>query len=320
MTMIIDTHTHVWSFPSYRDLSKHIRSTEDLIAFRTRYPELYNCSLTEKPVDNSDALVADMDKNGVALTLVQARPGYVTNDQVAEAAARHPDRLQAIARVGHDQEAAGYHEDPGPTREQAPGEIERCLTTLKMKGVGEIFIRSLTNETNFEKIAKDIDPMMKVVAKHNVPIQFPTAWSQFPGGLFYGDPLWADEVAMRNPTVPIILTKMGRSIGRYFDAAMTVAMRNVNIYFDVVGTNAEHVRYAIDKIGAHRILFGTDWSATWRWIVVPTTLHKLRLKVLDDAKLSEAERRMILWDNAVKIFKLDKEAERAGAALRKVAQ
>ena len=79
--MIIDTHTHVWSFPSYGDLSQHIKTTEDLIAFRTRYPELYHCSLTEEPVDNSDALIADMDKNGVALTLVQARPGYVTNDQ-----------------------------------------------------------------------------------------------------------------------------------------------------------------------------------------------------------------------------------------------
>jgi hypothetical protein len=26
--MIIDTHTHVWSFPSYRDLSQHIKTTE----------------------------------------------------------------------------------------------------------------------------------------------------------------------------------------------------------------------------------------------------------------------------------------------------
>ena len=107
-----------------------------------------------------------------------------------------------------------------------------------MKGVGEIFIRSLTDEIHPEQIAKDLDGMMKVVSKHGVPIQFPTAWSQFPGGLFYGDPLWVDEVAMRHPNVPIILTKMGRSIGRYFDSAMTVAMRNVNIYFDVVGTNA----------------------------------------------------------------------------------
>ena len=186
-----------------------------------------------------------------------------------------------------------------------------------MKGVGEIFIRSLTSEIHPEKIAKDLDGMMKVVSKHGVPIQFPTAWSQFPGGLFYGDPLWVDEVAMRHPNVPIILTKMGRSIGRYFDSAMTVAMRNVNIYFDVVGTNPQHLRFAIDKIGAHRIMFGTDWSATWRWISVPMALHKLRLKVLDDANLTEEERRMILWDNAVKIFKLEKEAERARGVFSK---
>ena len=43
---------------------------------------------------------------------------------------------------------------------------------------------------------------------------------------------------------------------------MTVAMRNVNVYFDVVGTNPQHLRFAIDKIGAHRIMFGTDWFAT----------------------------------------------------------
>src|SRR6202048_4577196 len=105
--MIIDTHVHVCSFPSFADLSKHIRTTEDLIAFRTRYPALYYCSLTEGPVDNSDALVSDMDKNGVSLALVQARPGFVSNDLVAAAAKRHADRLLALGRVGPGQGAAG---------------------------------------------------------------------------------------------------------------------------------------------------------------------------------------------------------------------
>ena len=46
-------------------------------------------------------------------------------------------------------------------------------------------------------------------------------------------------------------------------------------------------------------------------------LHKLRLKVLDDANLTQEERRMILWDNAVKLFKLEKEAERARVGVTK---
>jgi predicted TIM-barrel fold metal-dependent hydrolase len=82
----------------------------------------------------------------------------------------------------------------------------------------------------------------------------------------------------------------------------------------------KHLRFAIDKIGAHRILFGTDWSATWRWISVPMPLHKLRLKVLDDADLTEEERRVILWDNAVRVFKLEREAERASAVVQKAAE
>ena len=280
--MIIDTHVHVYSFPSFRDLSKHIRTMEDAIAFRTRYPDLYQCNNTEQPVDNTDDLVADMDRNGVDFALVQARAGYVSNDLVAAAARRHPKRMVALARVGHEQEAAGYHEDPGPAREAAPAELERCLGALGMKGVGETFVRALTDHVNPEKIARDLSGIMRVVEKHRVPIQFPTAWSQFPGGLFYGDPLWADEVAARHPAVPVILTKMGR----------------------------------IDKLGAERILFGTDWSATWRWLSVPATLHQIRMKVLDDARLTEAEREQILWKNAARLFRLEsgaRSAERAAA-------
>ena len=56
-------------------------------------------------MDNTDDLVADMDRNGVDFALVQARAGFVSNDLVAAAAKRHPERMVALARVGHDQEA-----------------------------------------------------------------------------------------------------------------------------------------------------------------------------------------------------------------------
>jgi predicted TIM-barrel fold metal-dependent hydrolase len=303
--MIVDSHVHIYSFPSFKDLSKYIQTMEDAISFRTRHPEVYKCNLTELPIDNSDDLLADMDTNGVDFALVQARAGHVSNDLVATAARRHSKRMAALARVGHDQEAGGYRDDPGPTREAAPVELDRALTALGMKGVGEIFVRSLTNHVNPEKIARDLSGIMKVLEKHRVPIQFPTAWSQFPGGLFYGDPLWADEVAGHHPSVPIILTKMGRSITHYFDSTMTVAMRNTNVYLDVVGTSPEHLRFAVEKIGADRILFGTDWSTTWRWLSVPDTLHKIRLKVINDAGLSKPDREQIMWKTAASLFKLD---------------
>jgi hypothetical protein len=42
--------------------------------------------------------------------------------------------------------------------------------------------------------------------------------------------------------------------------------------------------------------------------------------VLEDAKVTDEERRMILSDNAVKIFKLDQEAGRARSAMRQAAE
>ena len=95
--MIIDSHVHIFSYPSWRDLSPYIRTMEDAIKFRTRYPELNNCSITEQPIDSTDDLISDMDKNEIDFAIVQARAGQVSNDQVAEAAKRHPD---AHGRIG----------------------------------------------------------------------------------------------------------------------------------------------------------------------------------------------------------------------------
>ena len=52
-------------------------------------------------------------------------------------------------------------------------------------------------------------------------------------------------------------------------------------------------------------MFGTDWSATWRWVREPQPVQRLRLKVLDDANLTEAEREQILWKTAAQVFRLD---------------
>ena len=304
--MIIDTHIHVWSYPALANAREQIKNTQDLISFRTRFPDLYDRTLHEDPMDNSDQLVADMDEFGIDKAFVQARPGSVTNDQVAESVRRHPDRLYGMMRIGHDQEAAyKYLDDPAPVREAAGDEVKHCMEDLGMKGLGEIFVRALTAEINPEKIANDLAPMMDAVQKYKVPVQFPTAWSQFPGGLFYGNPIWADEVAARYPDVPIILTKMGRSLVTYFEPCLAVAMRNANVYFDVVGTCPEHLRRALDTIGSKRILFGSDWSATWSCVREPAPLYTMRLKVLEDANCTEEERENILWRNATHLFRLD---------------
>jgi predicted TIM-barrel fold metal-dependent hydrolase len=76
------------------------------------------------------------------------------------------------------------------------------------------------------------------------------------------------------------------------------------VYFDTVGTSPEHLRIAVDKLGAHRIMFGTDWSATWSWVRKPADLYTIRLGVIEKADLSPADREQVLWKTAVKVFDL----------------
>jgi predicted TIM-barrel fold metal-dependent hydrolase len=299
------------SFPSYSDLADKIETTQDLIAFRSRFPDLYAKATTEEPLDNSDQLIATMDRYGVRYALVQSRPGRIANEHIAAAVRRHPDRLFGLFSFGKLEQMSGYEHDPAPLRERIVAEIGECVNGLGLRGMGETHVRALTSEIHPELIARDLEPLMLELAKHRVPMQLQTAWTQWKGGLWFGDPLWVDEIAGRHPTVPIILTKMGRGIQSFFDHALTVALRNENVYFDTVGTTPEHLRQAIDAIGSHRIMFGTDWSTTWAWVRKPADLYTLRLRTIDDARLNDAERADVLWRTACRLFSLPDPGEAA---------
>jgi len=185
--MIIDTHIHVWSYPALVNARDHIKSTKDLVSFRSRCPDLYDRTLREEPIDNSDQLISDMDKFGIDRAFVQARPGSVTNDQVALSVERHPDRLFGLMRIGHDQEAAyEYMEDSTSVRESAADEIAHCIEDLGMIGLGEIFIRAMTAEVDPEKIARDLVPMMDAVNHIRSPCNSQQLGLNFQGASFTG--------------------------------------------------------------------------------------------------------------------------------------
>ena len=313
--MIIDTHIHlVGAGRSFTDLRDKVSRIEDVINLNSRHPELYQARLVEEPVDISDELIKDFDRHGIDKGVVQFTPGRGINEDTADQVSRHPGRLFGLIglpsytpsqRRAIDPWNAEVEEEGLRTaREGAAQEIARCVEMAGMVGIAETHAEGFTVETHPEKIANDLKPFMDVAARFKLPIQFPTGWSQFPGGLFYADPVWTDEIAGRYPEVPVILTKMGRGL-HHFDTALAIAMRNTNVYFDTVGTIGEHVRIAVDTIGADRIMFGSDWSPTWRWLSDPTDLYTMRKRTLDDAHLTSSEREQIEWRTAARVYGLD---------------
>jgi predicted TIM-barrel fold metal-dependent hydrolase len=301
--MIIDSHVHVGTFPSVESAGSLLSTVPDVVAFRTRHRELYERSAHEEPLDNGDTLIRDMDKFGIDKAIVQSRPG-ISNDLVATIAARHRGRLIPIAVP-----------TPWPTPIDDPREkqkmmspravaveLERCIADLGMVGVGEIFLRRLTRKLHPEDIAEDLAPMMEVIAHHGSSVQIPTAWTQLPGGLYYGDPIWVDEVANRHPSARIILTKMGRGIDHYFENCLAVAMRNENVYLEISGSSANHLRRALQVIGAKRLLFGTDWSPVWRFVQHPAPVVLKSIRNVEEATDDSEVRRQLFSLTALSLY------------------
>jgi predicted TIM-barrel fold metal-dependent hydrolase len=108
-----------------------------------------------------------------------------------------------------------------------------------------------------------------------------------------------DELAGTFPTVPIVLTKMGRSIRTAFDTCLSMAMRNANIYFDMTDTSAGHLREAISVIGAQRVMFGSDLSAiSSNYSILENSKTAL------ETRLTAEEGEQIAWKTANQVYKL----------------
>ena len=309
--MIIDRHIHlIGATPSLQNLGNEIRTTVDGVAFISRHPEIYRAAQTEDPIDISGILLADMDRHNIDKALIQQRPGRGTNDMVADTVTQHPARFYGLLNIrGVRSYTTGdlpSEEDLQAARARAAEEIDRSAQKLGLIGLGGTGPRGFTLESHPERIARDLKPIWDAAARNHLSIEVGSAWSQFPGGQNYLDPVWTDELAGRYPQVPIIIGKMGRGT-HHFETALSVALRNVNVYFDTVGTTGAHIRVAVDALGADRIMFGTDWSPTWRWLSDPADIYTMRKQLLDDAVLSGSERELIEWRTASRVYGLNLE-------------
>ncbi len=170
-----------------------------------------------------------------------------------------------------------------------------------MVGMGEFIAGGfVTTALDPIEIARDMGPVMEALRPKKLPIQLPTGSSGWKGRLFYVyEPVWVDELAGNFPDVPIVLTKMGRSIRTSFDACTVVAKRNANVYFDLTDSRAEHLREAVDEIGAHRSMFGTDLHG-----LSVNCAYDVGFEIVDGAHPSADEREWISWRTADTVYQL----------------
>jgi hypothetical protein len=303
---LIDCHCHLGSSPTVQELAPTIHNAADWGALRTKEPAKFAKAVSEDAKDDSALLLSAMDTYSVTHAIVQTAPGKGTNNQmVIDAAKKSNGRFFPIYRPEAVSNAAArgtlgldYGGEVSKVVRQIADELQSPAMSAT-RGVGEIV--PITTELHPIKISSDMAPIMEVLkARGDLPIMFPTGYSGWKGVHYYiFSPIWVDEVAANFPTVPIVLTKMGRSIQASFDACLSVAMRNANVYFDMTDTSAEHLRKAISTIGAQRVMFGSDLSAI-------SSSHSIleNLKTAVEARLSAEEREQIAWKTANQLYKI----------------
>ncbi len=307
---LVDVHVHAGAPPGAEGMAEEIHSPMDYALIRSKDPEHFAAVVSQKQVDNSDVLIEKMDENGVTHAIIQPTPGNdASNQRLAEMARRHEGRLFPIYRPEFLMGAVGSGDMTKEADEavlsknaqRIAEDIESLFPDLGMKGVGEVVPGgAVTAAIDPVEISRDMSPIMEALRPGRLPIQFPTGWSGWKGGLHYiYNPVWVDEIAGNFPDVPIVLTKMGRGFRTCFDTCVVVAMRNANVYFDMTEAPSEHVREALQRIGPKRMMFGVDLSA-----ISVNYAYEHGFRELKGAKLNSEELEWIAWRTANEVYQL----------------
>jgi predicted TIM-barrel fold metal-dependent hydrolase len=215
----------------------------------------------------------------------------ISNEEIAEGAARHPDVLIPFASVDPAKGQAGARE------------LRRLVGEHSMRGAK--FHPSLQG---FAPNDRSAYPLFAELESLGVPAIFHTGQTGIgaglPGGggikLRLSDPMLLDDVAADFPDLTII---MAHPSFPWQDSALAVATHKANVFIDLSGWSPKYfppqlVRYA-NSLLQDKVLFGSDYP------VIPPDRWLADFAALD---IKDQIRPKILKDNAVRVLGLGKEA------------
>jgi predicted TIM-barrel fold metal-dependent hydrolase len=159
---------------------------------------------------------------------------------------------------------------------------------------------------NDEKLA----PAFAFAKEHRLPVMVHTGDTYTPRGkVKYSHPLHVDELAVDHPEVRFVICHIGNPWVR---DCMEVVYKNANVFCDfsglVLGDFSDRfesfMRRQVQEmllygVQPEKCLYGTDW---------PIASMESYLEFMEELKMPARERRMIMSENAIRLFALPIEA------------
>jgi predicted TIM-barrel fold metal-dependent hydrolase len=238
----------------------------------------------------AELMIAQMDRFGVSMSgiLGHVSPFQSTdsvrewNSFTVETVAARPDRLFGMCYV-----------DPSHPAAFVTGELDRMLQSPGIKGI------KLEIDVNCRDAR--LDRVMEKAIEYDVPVLhhswYVNLWSLSPEHCYYqsgrSEPHDVADLGRRFPEAKILMAHLeGSNIRGVLDI-----LDVPNIWIDTSGSLpfTGTVEYAIEHLGADRIVFGSDRFG--RGLAG-------QLGRIMGAVISETDRQKILADNAIELYKL----------------
>jgi predicted TIM-barrel fold metal-dependent hydrolase len=283
-TVTVDFHTHVFPPEIKKKRSQYIERDP---CFAILY------SNPEAKIASADELIADMDKNGIDLSVI-LNIGWTThelcvetNDYIIDAVAHYPDRLVGFGAV-----------QPQSTK-AAIAEIERCAQA-GLRGVGEIRPDMQLFDLDDEMV---IDPFVEALVSHKLILL--THASEPVGHKYQGkggitpDVLYPFIAA--HPQLTIVCAHWGGGLP-FYNLMPEVEKAMKNVYFDSAASpflySPDVYNQVIQLVGADKVLFGSDYP-----LLPPRRL----LEEIETLDLNKETKELILAGNARRLFGIKNE-------------
>ncbi|WP_432145941.1 amidohydrolase family protein [Streptomyces sp. bgisy084] len=282
----IDVHTHVLASVTEKERSG--TGSDALAGVFGPIPELTVPELAEYYRERSMAAIV-FTVDSVTRTGQEPR---VTNEEIAEHAAAHPDTLIPFASV-----------DPG----RGAAAVRTARRLINEHGVRGFKFHP--SDQGFFPNDPAAYPLYEVIAEAGLPALFHSGQTGVgagrPGGggirLKYSNPMHLDDVAVDFPDMPIIIAHPSVP---WQDEALAVAGHKPQVYIDLSGWSPKYFPPQLvaqaNSLLKEKVLFGSDFPALSpdRWLA---DFAKLDIK--------DEVRPLILKENAVRLFGLDDSAK-----------
>ena len=249
--------------------------------------------------DYTETLLQRMDRHGVEKTVIMRGAFVARNADLAAIVKKHPDRFVAFS--GWDVEAPAGQ----PPRESAKAlaALEQGFTEYGCLGAGE-FELSRFAPIPPEQAYLGYVPTAEICRKHKKPLMFHTSYDGGKVPMAYKNPIMLEPLAFEFPDVPIMVCHMGKYDLTFFEYAMMLARKCLNVYLTTSNAKMEFIERAVAEIGPERLIFGSDWSMQHGILGERQgfDVYEENLNAVRNARLDEAEKRLILGENLASLL------------------